>query len=58
MTSKHFTARLAQANLASKSDISNSVNKADFNDKLKNIISNKNELMNYQKKLKQCQQKV
>ena len=58
MTSEHFTARLAQANLASKSDISNSVNKADFNDKLKNIISNKNELMNYQKKLKQCQQKV
>ena len=58
MTSEHFTARLAQANLASKSDISNSVNKADFNDKLKSIISNKNELMNYQKKIKQCQQKV
>ena len=58
MTSEHFTARLAQANLATKSDISNSVNKADFNDKLKSIISNKNELMNYQKKIKQCQQKV
>ena len=58
MTSEHFTARLAQANLASESDISNSVNKADFNDKLKSIISNKNELMNYQKKIKQCQQKV
>ena len=58
MTSEHITARLAQANLASKSDISNSVNKADFNDKLKSIISNKNELMNYQKKIKQCQQKV
>ena len=58
MTSEHFTAKLAQANLASKSDISNSVNKADFNDKLKSIISNKNELMNYQKKIKQCQQKV
>ena len=58
MTSEHFTAKLAQANLASKSDISNSVNKADFNDKLKSIISNKSELMNYQKKIKQCQQKV
>ena len=58
MTSEHFTAKLAQAKLASKSDISNSVNKADFNDKLKSIISNKNELMNYQKKIKQCQQKV
>ena len=48
LTSDKFTARLAQANLANKSDIANFVKKADFDDKLKNlnrnIVSNKNEL--------------
>ena len=39
---KNFTARLAQANLASKSNIVNFVKKTDFDDKLKNL--NKNEL--------------
>ena len=33
LTSEDFTARLAQANLASKSDIANFIKK-DFNDKL------------------------
>ena len=44
--SQTFTARLTQANLASKSDIANFVKKIDFDDKLKtlnkNVISNKN----------------
>ena len=43
-TSKYFAARLGQANLASKRHISNFVNKADFNNQVKNITSNKNEL--------------
>ena len=32
-TEKHFVAKLAQANLASKSDIANFVKNADFDDK-------------------------
>ena len=43
LAAEHFTARLAQANLESKSDIANFVKKTDFDDKLKNI-SIKNEL--------------
>ena len=68
LTADNFTARLIQANLASKNDIANFVNKTDFDSKLvrlnKRINSNKtkhvlleNELNNYWKKLKQCQQK-
>ena len=49
---KNFCARLAQANLASKSDIANFVNTADFYDKLKNVISNQNELNELSKKVK------
>ena len=37
VTSEIFAARLAQANLSSKSDIANFVKKADFHDKLKNL---------------------
>ena len=37
LTSDYFTARLAQANLASKKDIANFVKKTDFDDKLKNL---------------------
>ena len=55
-----MAARLAQENLASKSDIANFVKKTDFHNKLKklnkNVTSNKtkyvlveNELNNYQK---------
>ena len=35
---KKFAARLAQANLTSKSDIANFIKKTDFDDKLKNQI--------------------
>ena len=44
LTSENFTARLAKANLASKSNIANFVKKTDFVTKLKNVISDKNEL--------------
>ena len=37
LTAENFPARLAQANLASKSDIANFVKKTDFDDKLKNV---------------------
>ena len=37
LTAENFAARLAQANLASKSNIANFVKKADFDDKLKKI---------------------
>ena len=37
LTAENFAARLAQANLASKSDIVNFVKKTDFDDKLKNL---------------------
>ena len=43
LTSENFTARLKQANLASKSDIANFVKKTDFDNKLKDVASNKNE---------------
>ena len=42
--------------LANKNDIANFVKKTDFDNKLKDITSNKNE-MNYQEKLEQFQQK-
>ena len=58
LTAENFAARLKQANLTSKSDITNYVNKADFDNKLlsfnKRVNSNKtkhllveNELKNY-----------
>ena len=37
LTSENFSARLAEANLARKNDIVNSVKKADFDDKLKDL---------------------
>ena len=36
--------KLKQANIASKSDIANFINKTDFDNKLRNFTSNKNEL--------------
>ena len=50
LTSENLNARLKQANLASKNDIANFIKKADFDDKLKNITSNKNELNKLSKK--------
>ena len=41
---RKFTARLKQANLARKSDIGSFVKKTNFDDKIKNVTSNKNEL--------------
>ena len=51
-TSENFTAIVKQANLASKSDIANFVKKTDFDNKLKNFTSNKNELNELSKKIK------
>ena len=42
LTSENFTAKLKQTNLASKSDIANFVKKTDFDNKLKDVTSNKN----------------
>ena len=44
LTSKNFTARLKQANLASKSDVVNFVKRTRFDEKLKTVTSNENEL--------------
>ena len=44
LTSENLPARPRKANLASKSDIANFVNETDFDNKLKNVASNKNEL--------------
>ena len=40
LTSENFAARLKQANLASKSEITNFLNKTDFHNKLKDVVSN------------------
>ena len=56
LTVEGFTARLAQANLASKSDIANFVKMTGFDDKVKKInkivTSNKNELNELSEKVK------
>ena len=52
LMSENFAARLKQAYLASKSDIANFVNKTDFDNKLKDVASNKNELNKLSKKVK------
>ena len=49
ITTQEFIARLKQANLASKNDIANFVKNNDFDNKLKDVTSNKNELMHYKK---------
>ena len=45
LTLENFTARLKQANLTCKNDTANFVNKADFNNILKNVTSNKNKFI-------------
>ena len=52
LTAENFAARLKQASLASKSDIANFVNKTDFDNQVKNVTSNKNELNELAKKVK------
>ena len=53
--SENFAARLAQANLANKNDISDSVKETDFYDKLKHlnkkVISNKIKHVEAEKKI-------
>ena len=45
-----FDLRLKRANLASKSDIANFVKMTDFDNKLKDVTSNKNKLNELSKK--------
>ena len=52
LTSENFTARLNQANFASKSNIANFTKKTDFDNKLKNLTSNKNELNELSKRVR------
>ena len=52
ISSENFTARLKQANLASKSDIANFLKKTDFDNKLKGVRWSKNELNELSKKVK------
>ena len=49
-TAEIFYLRLKRANLASKSNIANFVKKTDFDNKLKDVTSNKNELNELSKK--------
>ena len=51
-----FDLKLKRSNLAIKSDISNFVNKTDFDNKLNNVTLNKTELNELAKKLKEYQQ--
>ena len=52
LTSKNFDVRFKQANLARNSDIVNFAKKTDFDNKLKDVASNKNELNELSKKVK------
>ena len=56
-TAESFDLRLKRENLASKSDIANFIKKTDFDNKLKDVTSNENELNELSKNLKQYQQK-
>ena len=47
-----FPLRLKGANLASKKEIAHFINKTDFDNKLKDVTSNKNELNKLSKKVK------
>ena len=58
LTAENFAVRLKQASLASKSDIANFVNKTDFDNQVKNVTSNKNELNKLSKKVKTISTKV
>ena len=58
LTSESFTARLKQATLKSKSDIIKFVKKTDFDNKIKDVISNKNELNELSRKAKAILPKV
>ena len=53
-----FAARSKQANLGSKSDVANFVKEADFDNKLKDVTSNKNELHELSKNVKAIPTKI
>ena len=55
LTKEIFDLRLKRENLACQIDIVNFVNKTDFDNKLKDVTSNKNELNELWKKLKRYQ---
>ena len=55
LTKEIFDLRLKRENLACQIDIVNFVNKTDFDNKLKDVTSNKNELNELSKKLKRYQ---
>ena len=52
LTAEKFSAGINQANLASKSDVANFVKKIDFDKKLKDVTSSKNELNELGEKVK------
>ena len=52
MNIRKFAPRLKQANLANKNNIANLVKKTDFDNKLKDVTSNKNELNELSKNVK------
>ena len=52
LTSQNFNARFKQANLASKNDFANFVKQTDFDNKLKYVTSNKDELNELSKRVK------
>ena len=62
LTVENFTARLKQANLASKGDITDFAKKTDFDDKLKNlnkkVTSNKSKHLLVENELKKLQDKI
>ena len=55
LTKEIFDLRLKRENLACQIDIVNFVNKTDFDNKLKDVTSNKNELNELSKKLERYQ---
>ena len=52
LTGENFAARFKQKNLASQSDIANFVKGTDFDNKLKHVTSNKNQLKELSKEVK------
>ena len=62
LRAENFLARFAKANLATKSDIANCLNKTDFDDKLKNlnkkVTSNKTKYVEAEKKITDLTNKV
>ena len=58
LTSENVDARFKKTNLASKNDTANFVKKIDFDNKLKDVTSNKNELNKLSRKVKAILAKV